>query len=75
MMWRVVVAKYALSLTDRGLSIVDAHGIAQFGADHFVEVEKRAVPEKDATTDKPVIVIRSQAGGRLLYLADLGVLA
>jgi hypothetical protein len=50
MMRRVIIAKDALPIADVGIGIVNADGITQLGADHFIEVEVRVIPEKDATS-------------------------
>ena len=57
MMWRVVVPKDALPLTDICIGVVDTHGMAKFRTDRFKEVEERAVSEEHSTAEESVIVI------------------
>jgi len=72
--WGVIVAKDTLVVAKKGVCIVNPHRISQFGADAFVDVQKRAIPESNPAADQPVIVIRSQEGDRFFDFTDLRVL-
>jgi hypothetical protein len=65
-MRRVVITKHALSSAQVCIGIADAHRITQFGADHLIEIKKRAIPKENAGADEPIEVVRGQARERLL---------
>ncbi len=74
MMWGVIVAKDTLIMTEIGVCVVNPHRIAQFCADYFVDVQKRAIPESNPAADQPVVVVRCQEGNRFFDFTDLRVL-
>ena len=74
MMRGVIVAKDTLIISKVGVCAVNPDRIAQFCADHFVDAEKRAIPECYPAADQPVVVIRCQEGDRFFDFTDLRVL-
>lgn len=74
-MWGIVVPKNALSLANVGVGVMHPDRITQLGANHFIEVEVRTVPENDPAPDESIIVIRCQAGDWFLDFTNPDVLS
>jgi hypothetical protein len=68
-----IVAKDALTCPEIGIGVTDADGIAQLGRDDFLQIEEGFIPEEDPASDETVMIVRGQAGERLLRVADQGV--
>ena len=74
-MRRIIVAEDALPVAQISVGVTHANRIAELGADHFVKIEVRAVPENYPTANQAVEVIGCQASQRLLNPANPGVLS
>lgn len=70
----VIIAKDTLIITKIGVCVINPHRVAQFCADDFIDVQKRAIPERNPAADQSVVVIRSQEGNWIFDFTDLRVL-
>jgi len=73
MVGSIIIAKRTLPLSDICVSIVHTNRVAKLGADDFIEIKVRTIPEENPAAEDSVVVIRSQADKGFANVAYTGV--
>ena len=56
-MWGIVITENVLTVAHIRIGVMDAHPIAQLGADDLVNIQVGIVPEKDPASQQTVVIV------------------